>query len=132
MISEWAGPYVGIRYKDRGRDHDGCDCWGLVKLIYHEQFHIELPDYLDAYSHANNHVEVTAAVNSGLKDGWLKVDKPQPGDLMIINIASRPWHCAIMVDTDKFMHAPDTGTVCIERTNRPTWSKRIEGFYRHD
>ena len=37
----WAGAYVGIPYRDHGADRSGCDCWGLVRLVYRERARID-------------------------------------------------------------------------------------------
>lgn len=39
-------PYVGIPYLPGGRDHGGLDCYGLVRLVMLEQFHVELPEFI--------------------------------------------------------------------------------------
>src|SRR5512134_1374594 len=46
----WAGAYVGIPYLDHGAARSGCDCWGLVRLIYRERTRIELPSYAGDYA----------------------------------------------------------------------------------
>lgn len=37
--------YLGIPYRDLGRDRAGCDCWGLVRLVWAEQAGVEVPMY---------------------------------------------------------------------------------------
>lgn len=39
--------YIDIPFKHKGRDFKGCDCFGLVRLIFKEERGIELPDYLE-------------------------------------------------------------------------------------
>jgi cell wall-associated NlpC family hydrolase len=113
-------------------------------MVLSEQFEIELPDYADAYSCTHDQDSVSAAVRAGLRDGWTKLDrkhmKPHAGDLLIIKIAGRPWHCGLMVTPDKFLHCPtqkdratgqEIGTSCWERLDNVIWTRRIEGIYRH-
>ena len=60
------GKYIDIPYKHRGRDFSGCDCLGLVILVYKEERGIILPDYLD--------IEYNCDLNKNddtyLEEGW--------------------------------------------------------------
>jgi cell wall-associated NlpC family hydrolase len=105
-------------------------------MVLAEVFGHDLPDYADAYTHTKDHASVAAAVESGLADGWEKVARGQAGDLLILKIGGRPWHCAVMVNGQQFLHWPppdqqgiQLGSL-IERLDSPHWAKRIEGIYR--
>lgn len=131
MIPAWVLPWVGLPYADKGRGPLAYDCWGLVRAVLAREAAIPLPDYADAYSGACNRLSVAGAIEAGLADGWCVVTRPQAFDLLILRIAGRPWHCAVMVTSGMFLHAPPLNTSCIERVDSPQWAKRIEGVYRH-
>lgn len=137
MAPEWVAGYIGIPYKDKGRDRSGCDCWGLVRLILGEVFGISVPSYAGDYVEASDSSSVTEAVQQGLRDGWRKVEGARGGDLLILRIAGRPWHCGLLVTPRLFLHAPakDRGgrplLSCIDRLDSPMWARRISGIYRH-
>jgi len=134
----WAASYVGLPYRDKGRGPDAFDCWGLVRAVLADVFHAELPDYADAYTDAADRDSVAAAVQAGLREGWQRVASPREGDLLILRVAGRPWHCAVMVAPRMFLHCPPPDArgrqllSCIERVDAPMWARRIEGYYRHD
>lgn len=135
MIPDWAAPYIGLPYRDRGRSRDGADCWGGVRLVYREVFGIDLPDYADAYTTADDALGVAAAVAHGLETGWERVQAPRAGDLLILRIGGRPWHCAILVSPERFLHWPPHDAAgrqslsCIERLDSPRWAKRLGGYW---
>jgi len=110
VIPAWCGPYIGLPFADHGRDRaTGLDCWGLVRLVYAEVFGLALPSYSADYTDAHDQASVSAAVAQGLQDGWQQVYKPSAGDLLILRIAGRPWHCGMVVTPEAFLHQPDKG-----------------------
>lgn len=133
----WASDYIGIPYKDKGRDRSGVDCWGLVRLVMLEVFGEALPSFSDDYASADDAESVSTAVSDGLARGWRKVETAAPGDLIVLRIAGRPWHCAIAVDSRLFLHAPAKDRfgkpilTCIDRLDSPIWARRISGIYRY-
>ena len=42
-MNTWWNKYVGIPYAPGMSSRDGCDCWGLVRLVYREEFGTLLP-----------------------------------------------------------------------------------------
>lgn len=137
MIPAWCGPYVGLPYADKGRDRAGADCWGGVRMVLVEVFGQTLPDYGDAYTRAEDHESVCHAVEAGLADGWCVADSPAAGDLVIVNLAGRPWHCGVMVNALQFLHWPPPNKQgvqqlsCVERLDSMHWAARKKRFYRH-
>lgn len=137
MIPAWAGDYVGLPYRDKGRDRAGADCWGGARMVLAEVFGQHLPDYSDAYTTAEDRHSVAAAVEAGLADGWIRVEQPRAGDLLTISIAGRPWHCGVMVNPLQFLHWPPPDKqgrqllACVERLDSPHWSARKKEFHRY-
>lgn len=130
MIPAWVGPYIGLPYKDKGRGPDGWDCWGGVRMVLGDVFGLDLPSYEEAYVSGADRVAVPEAVERGLAEGWERTDRREPGSLLILRIAGRPWHCGLIVAPNFFLHwAPNT-TSCMERLDSPMWSRRIAGIYR--
>lgn len=78
-LPTWAREYIGIPFVDKGRTREGCDCWGLNRLIWGEQFSFWVPSFLGAYEEAHDGVTVAKAiVDYGLTDPiWHKVNPGQ-------------------------------------------------------
>jgi cell wall-associated NlpC family hydrolase len=139
--AQWCADYIGTEYKDHGRDKaSGYDCWGLVRDVMQQVFGRCLPDYGEAYATGLNRTDVARAVEAGLTDGWRKLDlsspsadeTPREGDLVILRLAGRPWHCAIAAGGDWMMHAIAGAGVVLEHWTLEPWKNRVEGFYRHE
>jgi cell wall-associated NlpC family hydrolase len=131
-IPDWAAPYIGLPYVDKGRTREGVDCWGLVRLVLADVFHVNLPDYSGAYRDGDDWGGIAHAVRAGLAEGpWVKTQQPRAGDLLILKIADRPWHCGVMLSSTRFLHAKPGDSVVHEPLDTPRWSNRIEGIYRH-
>ena len=122
--------YIGLPYKEYGRDFNGCDCYGLIYLFYKHELGIELPTYSALYNHNNS--DSIKDIISREKTKWIKVDKPKKFDGILFNISGMYNHIGIFLDNNLFLHsAKIRGESCIERITHPFWNTRIEGFYRY-
>lgn len=121
--------YIGLPYKDNGRDETGVDCWGLARLFYKQELNIDLPSYADLYTTSYDPA-VSQAINAH-KDNWELTTSAKPGDLCLFNIYGEPAHVGIYVGSRKFLHAREGRDSVIESLDSPQWFKRFQGFYKH-
>ena len=136
-MSAWAAPYVGIPFRHLGRGHDGCDCWGLVCLVYREQFGIDLPSYDGAYASAADKTEVARLIAGGQCD-WARVDPPlaQPGDVGLFRYADgTPGHVGIMLGPRRLLHCHEGLDTTVADLDRRTlglrWRDRLDMIGRY-
>jgi len=125
----WSNKYVGIPYKEKGRDLNGVDCWGLVRLVYDEQFNIKLPSFTTEY-----HQEDTLRIQelfSQYKEGWVQVDEPSEGTAVLFRVFGMESHIGIAISSTHFLHAREGYESAIESFNSPQWRNRILGYYKY-
>lgn len=130
--------FIGLPFKDHGRDRDGADCWGGVRMVLRELRGLVLPDYGDGYRETMDSAGIGVAIREGLVRDFRKVERPQPYDLVIFNLGGKPWHVGLVVDSGRFLHWPqpdskgNDGTSRIERWTDRKWINRVEGWYRYE
>tara|TARA_A100000171_G_scaffold28305_3_gene26443 strand:+ start:3199 stop:3582 length:384 start_codon:yes stop_codon:yes gene_type:complete len=119
--------YIGIPFQAGGRDRCGCDCWGLLRLIYKERLGVDLPAYT-GYDRPLG--ERAAALIQEGRTEWEAVSRPEPMDAVLFKVGGRPNHIGLVVVPGLMIHSATGKDSCIESYNRPLWRSRIEGFYR--
>ena len=73
MSAAWARRYVGTPHRWHGRDRDGLDCYGLVMLVYEEQYGIRLPDFMAEYEpEPRPHELVPVFVRGAMARAWTR------------------------------------------------------------
>lgn len=127
--------YVGIPFLWEGYDRSGASCWGLVCLVYLEQFSIALP----------RHDELIAGVKErdGSPAAWQRTDGFEPvglddaraGDVLhmwgMFNGKRRPLHCGIVTEPGRVLHAEEaTGAVISRYKGDNRFLSRVIGAYR--
>jgi len=122
--------YIGIPFKDHGRDFDGCDCWGLVRLIYQNEYGIFLPRYDTAYTTTKDRISVS---NFALREAqnWIEVSDKKEGDVILFRVLGLPLHVGLVIDKHYMIHILKGIDSSIEKFESPIWKKRILGVYRH-
>lgn len=128
----WAAKYIGLPYVDKGRAATGVDCWGLVLQVYREVLGLTLTDYRHAYESGEDWAGIAAAIHTEQGGAWQRTEQPREGDVVVLAIAGRPWHCGVMLNSLAFLHAAPGDSVVWDRLDHPRWSRRIEGIYRHE
>jgi len=125
--------YIGIPYGDHGRNQKALDCWGLLWLIYKEQFNIGLPSYTDRYASAEDQETVSHLIHNEIGP-WTQVDANQVqfGDAVLLRIKGEPWHIGVVISQGLMIHVMKGIDVCLERYDRSMWQHRVMGIYRHE
>jgi cell wall-associated NlpC family hydrolase len=124
--------YIGIPYEFGGRDFDGIDCFGLVKIFYENEFNIILPDYPENL----NITSLEEVRNSDYFIGnicnqfhQIDEDERKLGDVILFMINSTtPNHIGVVVDKFNFLNVNDRQSTHIAKIAK--WKKFIVGFYR--
>ena len=97
--------FVGIPWLERGRDRDGCDCWGLLAMVYREQLGVALPSYRDDYQTLADADSVVSLIE-GHMGPWREVEAGQEraGDALLMTIAGRPRHVGVIATPGLVLH----------------------------
>ncbi len=115
-VVESALALQGTPYRNGGAAPPGFDCSGLVQYVFAEHG-IRLP------RSSRDQFDRTTAVPR---------DSLSPGDLVFFQTAGHgPSHVGIVIDADRFVHAPSgNGVVRVEHLSAEYWSRRFVGVRR--
>lgn len=133
----WTDAYIGIPFEVKGRNYEGLDCWGLVRLIYKEMFNIDLPSFADKYIDLKDKalLEKLYAKHSKNGEGWTRVLKGQEmfGDVFLVPLVGINTHVCVCVEPGLMIHITEDINVTVEEYWNALWKKRFERatIYRH-
>lgn len=123
--------YVGIDFV-----HGSTDCYGLIRRVYSELFHIELTNYARPDNWWDHPDEYNLYMNNFEKEGFRLIDSDLPrtwevGDLILMAIQSEvPCHAAIYIGNGKILHHFYGRKSTIENYCR-IWKNTTTGVIRH-
>lgn len=123
-----AAKYVGIPFKNRGRDLSGLDCYGLVKLIYADHG-VKLYDIEEDYNAKTFVLKKNYFLENYYRE-WVEIDPPvKLLDVVAMkNCEGQMYHIGVCLGDGKFIHTIKAGTVICHLN---VWKDKILGFYRH-
>jgi cell wall-associated NlpC family hydrolase len=131
-IPFWAGRYIGLPFREHGRDQTGVDCWGLVRLVYLEQFSTCLPSLSSGYERTTSANSISALIAREAQH-WQAVvpGKEECGDVIVLRVRGQPMHVGMVLGDGHMLHI-EIGTNCsLEKYNGLRWKDRFCGFYRY-
>lgn len=129
--------YVGIPFVDGGRTIEGCDCWGLVRLVLLREKGIEVPSYAEIG--ARQLLAIARAVVHATSSGevWNPVGHlpRREFDVVVMKSLSHaekmPYHVGIMASEKKLLHTVNAADSHFVPIDHASVKSRIIGFYRH-
>lgn len=132
MIDTWWNNFVGIAYRPGGSDEKGCDCWGLVRLVYRRHFGIDLPGVvLDVTPGETPESTAIAPVLDLARDSfWERVSVPQPGDVAVFRVKGHDSHVGLVTTPGYMLHVREGHEAVIEAYDRRFWKNSFRGVYR--
>lgn len=124
--------YIGIPFRQHGRDADGCDCWGLVYMVHRALLGNPLASYVGSYDHTNDCAAIGEAMLDG-KQAWQRVVMKdwQMLDVVLFRRGGHVAHCGLMVDTGLMLHSTRDHGSHLTRITTGQWAPRLEGLYRY-
>ncbi len=125
----WSNKYIGIPFLYKGRDIDGIDCWGLARLIYKQEYSIDLPSFSSDYE-SEDTLRMQDLI-AQYQEGWEQIDSPTEGCLVLFKIMGVESHIGIAVSETHFIHCREGMDSAIESFDSFKWNKRIVGYYKY-
>ena len=143
-LPDWTLNYIGIPFAEHGRDHEGCDCWGLYRLVMMEQFGWDLPSLGETYASVFDGGLVGESIreNGTITEDWQEIGfgLEQLGDVVLMSGLYQQngrWHKAnmhvglvmapgIMLHVEKGIDA----ALGLYKSDRRL-KNRVKGLWRH-
>lgn len=128
----WVNKYINIPYINKGRNFDGADCWGLIRIVYKDELNIDLPSYGEVSS------DDLAKVHRKIEDvseKWIEVTKEdiEPFDICVMRASGKRivCHVGLVIDKKRILHVENKINSAIVELKDPLIRERIVCFRRH-
>lgn len=94
----WIVKYLPLRYRLGSRGPLEVDCWGLLRLIYKQEFKIELPEYPGIASHGIR--ERITTISEAMDEEWIEVGEPFDGAAVGLSQKEHLHHVGVYTTAD--------------------------------
>lgn len=128
-----AGRFVGVPFVEYGRDYDGADCWGLLRLVYRDCLGVDLPAWDGVGWEKGCDRAALADFMRAHAEDWVEVGAgcEREGDGLMFRMMGRPVHVGVILAAGRVLHTEKSTGGKVERYDGLRWRRRIIGFYRH-
>ncbi len=139
-IPPWVRRYIGIPYDERGRGPDKVDCYGLVRMVWENEFGLDLPEFGGEYGPGPDNVKeerqrvAQCFREYGYATGdWTPVapGEERCGDGVLLRLMGFPIHVGVVVAPGMMLHCERGFDSALDRYDGMRWQKRLVGFWRH-
>ncbi len=125
--------FLQVPFKHAGRSMDGCDCWGIVKLIYKDLYNIDLIDFEGSTEYDTNwYAKGDDIIIQNYYKQWEIIQNKDvlPYDMVFFkNNHGVTNHIGLVLSKRRFIHCSKAGTI-VSKLSDEKWDSRIENYYR--
>lgn len=118
--------YLGVPYRHQGRDRSGLDCGGLW-ICACRDMGLNIDNDLINYPTFPNFVDIASVIEAYADR--IQFQQIQPGDVVLLRIAGRPQHFAIVTDMG-LLHVNQIDGRVVEHAFDKKWQRRYKQGYR--
>jgi len=126
--------YINIPYKHLGRSFSGCDCYGIIVLIFKEELGIKLNDYTELQYDKDWHEQGKNHIIENITSDWIKIDKPYKIFDCILFFGRHGScianHIGLYIGEDKFIHISSVYSSMVSRLDS-YWEPKIYSVMRY-
>lgn len=129
----WTAEYVGIPFAPGGATRQGCDCWGLVRLVFRARWRIVLPGFEQGIDPADRGA-VAAAFAAAPARGWRRIDpsSAREADVALLRVGGAPCHVGLIVGWPWLLHVERGTDAALDRLDGVRWARRLDSVWRHE
>ena len=119
--------YLAIPFVKNGADWKGCDCAGLIELVYAEELGIAVDDRQGCTGEKTDLVRLAAQA-----ENWFAVDAPKDFDVVMLRSTVHPVtdHCGL-VHRGHVLHMTEQFGPIYQPIADRQIAARIRGYRRH-
>lgn len=129
----WVKDYIGIPFLSGGRGRDGCDCYGLVRLVLLEQYGYSLPSLDGTYRDALDGRETGRIFSDAVPLlAAEKITRPEEGAVALMYSRGLLCHVGIWAGGEYILHTRRGTGAAAERMTGPLLLPMFEGWHRID
>jgi len=131
-IPPWVARFVGIPFVAHGRDYDGCDCWGLLRLVWRDAFGWEAPLHDGpSWEPGTSADEISAIITrESARYPQIEPGSEKEGDGIVLRMRGGDMHIGVVVTPGRMLHVEEACATVVEDYRRPAWRHRIVRFHR--
>ena len=137
----WAEDYLAVPFAARGRNRDGCDCYGLARLVLADRAGIALPEWGDTGEVDNKECQALAIGARRSESPWVMVlqGDERPMDVAEIEevykdsegrFNSAGLHMGVVVAPGWLLHTRANTGPRLERYDTGPLAKAVPWFWR--
>lgn len=128
MIKDlWWNDYVGIKFVNGGRDRNGCDCAGLVCLVYRELLQLDVSQHFGFYDATDRQQAADLLLRASRE--WNEVQTPADFDVALLRELGTPCHVGIVCNKGRSILHVQAGINAVIQ-DLSAWTGHIDSFWR--